>query len=277
MGGLGGGLRSASAQCGVVKRDVTNCLKERAEAALNCFCATGDTLAAWPHPPGLPAFRRASLVLGVLAQHNLCLSCIEPPHTLAPSNSSLPNLEPPTCQLNPYVPRTSTPNYWAHKTTQNCPFGRESHPSSPSISTSASQKSGVLVWITEEDRLRGASDLRWLGKGLPRGKRSVASFCATPDSGTQRNQKPEWGQETPFPVLVGLRACCVTSGYSPSGASSILQTSGSTYSEPGCVCSPCPEELPIRWVGKALIQSGKQSEIHQVSYSRKNTEQCGTQ
>lgn len=57
MGVLGGGLRSASAQCGVVKRDVTNCLKEQAEAALNCFCATGDTLAAWPpspRPPGIP-------------------------------------------------------------------------------------------------------------------------------------------------------------------------------------------------------------------------------
>lgn len=50
MGGLGGGLRSASAQCGVVKRDVTNCLKERAEAALNYFCATRDTLVPGPLP-----------------------------------------------------------------------------------------------------------------------------------------------------------------------------------------------------------------------------------
>lgn len=52
----GGVLRSASAQCGVVKRDVTNCLKKLAEAALNCFRATGDTLAAWPPPWGFPAF-----------------------------------------------------------------------------------------------------------------------------------------------------------------------------------------------------------------------------
>ena len=94
MGVLGGGLRSASAQCGVVKRDVTNCLKEQAEASLNCFCATGDTLAAWllgPHPPGLPAFHQASLLVGgVLAQYNPCLPCTEPPHTLVPNTLPCP-------------------------------------------------------------------------------------------------------------------------------------------------------------------------------------------
>lgn len=90
MGGPGGGLRSASAQCGVVKRDVTNCLKERAEAALNCFSTTRDTLAAWPHPPGLPAFHQASLVVVVVVGE--CW----------PST----NLASPA--LNPYIPWLST-------------------------------------------------------------------------------------------------------------------------------------------------------------------------
>lgn len=82
MGGPGGGLRSASAQCGVVKRDVTNCLKERAEAALNCFCTTGDTLAAWPHPPGLPAFHQAGRGGG----------------------ECWPSTNPASLALNPYIP-----------------------------------------------------------------------------------------------------------------------------------------------------------------------------
>lgn len=75
-------MRSASAQCGVVKRDVTNCLKERAEAALNCFCTTGDTLAAWPHPPGLPAFHQAGRGGG----------------------ECWPSTNPASLALNPYIP-----------------------------------------------------------------------------------------------------------------------------------------------------------------------------
>lgn len=38
----------------------------------------------------------------------------------------------------------------------------------------------------------------------------MASFCATPDSVTHQNQKPKWGQETPFLALVVLPTFCVT-------------------------------------------------------------------
>lgn len=123
MGGLGGGLRSASAQCGVVKRDVTNCLKERAEAALNCFCATGDTLTPGPIP-------RAS-------QHSTgpawCWECwpsiISASPALNPHIFWLPTLlfaqlgtshlqAKSLCPQNQYPPITGPP-----KTAQNCPFG----------------------------------------------------------------------------------------------------------------------------------------------------------
>lgn len=157
MGGPGGGLRSASAQCGVVKRDVTNCLKERAEAALNCFCATGDTLAAWLHPWGLPAFHWAACWWGKYRPSLIPAFLALNPHILWLPILLFAQLGTSQLQAKPLCPQNQYPQLLGPQYS----YGPELSLwltkvlSAPLNVSSSSQNSGVLVqavWTAEEDR-----------------------------------------------------------------------------------------------------------------------------